>query len=186
MTTFLPIVARCDNFSFFDHQDELSLFCVSGADTALKAPVGLLWPEVVAALRDDNEVALSEGRAAPWTFTDSAGRTTHVHFSESYSDRTSRSVALEATCTRWHKTGVFAEVIGGRQWRNESYVAYANPLKFGGREPGDIVFTIERAAAALFGLVTYGVHMTAFQKPKSGTEGEIKTWVPTRARTKPT
>ena len=184
-TSFLPIVADCDNFSYFDHQDELAVFCLSGSDASLKSPVGLLWPEVVSALRDDNQVALNEGKPPTWTFLESDGRTTHVYFSESYTDRASRSAILEATCLRWHKTGVFAEVVGGRQWRNELYAVFSDPFKFGG-DPEDIVFTIERSAAALFGLVTYGVHMTVFQKPAPGRGGEILTWVPTRAKTKPT
>lgn len=43
-------------------------------------------------------------------------------------------------------------------------------------------FTIERAAGALFGLPTYGVHMTAYE----GQEDGMRVWVPRRAMSKST
>ena len=184
MDSLLSIVDRCDNFSFFDHQEELALFCLSGDELSLNAPIGLLWPEVVTAIRDDHQLALAEGRPSPWTFVESGGRTTHVHFSDALQGSTSRSEALASMCMRWHKSGLFAETIGGRQWRDELYPVYAHPFR--GQASEGIVCKIERAAAALFGIVTYGVHMTAFQRPKPGSEGEVMTWVPTRAKTKQT
>ena len=77
-------------------------------------------------------------------------------------------------------TGAF-EVLKG--WRNEVYGVY-------GAE-GELLFDIERAASPLFGVVTYGVHMTAYTKtavsgPGSGLEEEIRIWVPRRARSKQT
>ena len=43
-------------------------------------------------------------------------------------------------------------------------------------------FTLERAACAIFGLPTYGVHMTAYE----GEGEDMKVWVPRRAKTKAT
>jgi hypothetical protein len=43
-------------------------------------------------------------------------------------------------------------------------------------------FTLERAACAIFGLPTYGVHMTAYE----GQGEDMKVWVPKRAKTKAT
>ena len=43
-------------------------------------------------------------------------------------------------------------------------------------------FTLERAACAIFGLPTYGVHMTAYE----GSGSDMKIWVPRRAETKAT
>ena len=43
-------------------------------------------------------------------------------------------------------------------------------------------FTLERAACAIFGLPTYGVHMTAYEGEGDG----MKVWVPKRAATKAT
>lgn len=47
------------------------------------------------------------------------------------------------------------------------------------------MFTIERSAAALFGLVTYGVHLTAFVRDPQY-EGGLAIWTPTRSKTKTT
>ena len=57
-------------------------------------------------------------------------------------------------------------------WRNELYPVLGSKK--------DI--RIERAGAALFGIVTHGVHMTAYTKTKEG----MKIWVPRRAASKQT
>jgi isopentenyldiphosphate isomerase len=41
---------------------------------------------------------------------------------------------------------------------------------------------MERSACALFGVVTYGVHMTVYERD----DDEVRVWVPRRALTKPT
>jgi len=51
------------------------------------------------------------------------------------------------------------------------------------RSGGNYAFEMERSACALFGVVTYGVHMTVYQE---GFGGSMWIWVPTRARTKQT
>lgn len=48
----------------------------------------------------------------------------------------------------------------------------------------ELLFTMERTACALFGVVTYGVHMNAHVR--DGETGEVKIWTPRRARTKQT
>lgn len=56
-----------------------------------------------------------------------------------------------------------------------------------GKGFANYAFRMERAAAALFGVVTYGVHMTIYQE--SGDDAgrrSVKMWVPRRARTKQT
>lgn len=59
-------------------------------------------------------------------------------------------------------------------WRDELYPVYG---------PGrQLLFSMERSAAALFGIVTYGVHMTAYTQ----SEGGIKIWTPRRSPTKQT
>jgi hypothetical protein len=109
--------------------------------------------------------------------------------------------------------GAFAEVIGGSRWRSEWYDVYLAPggaLRTDGRDPltlvevpttsdsasapesessdcGAYVFSMERSACAIFGVVTYGVHMTVYEQ-KGDADGEIpvRVWVPRRAATKPT
>ena len=62
-----------------------------------------------------------------------------------------------------------------QKWRNELYAVY-------GRYK-ELLFEVERSASPLLGVVTYGVHLTAYTKDK---QGEVKIWIPRRARTKQT
>ena len=63
-----------------------------------------------------------------------------------------------------------------RGWRNEMY-----PI-FGHNKPDETTVSMERAGSALFGINTYGVHMTAYVRTVDG----IKIWVPRRAKSKQT
>lgn len=90
-------------------------------------------------------------------------------------DRATRSAAVAATTAAMRATGHF-EVLNG--WRDELYPVYG--------EDGQIVFEIERAASSLFGVVTYGVHMTAYQRVRAGVQETLKIWVPRRAKDKST
>jgi len=60
----------------------------------------------------------------------------------------------------------------------------------GGRYGYGYLFSMERAACALFGVITYGVHMTVYEQ-RQGDDGDadrggVRIWVPRRAATKPT
>ncbi|KAF8417048.1 NUDIX hydrolase domain-like protein [Tirmania nivea] len=85
-----------------------------------------------------------------------------------------RSSNIHATLTLWRSKRLFRVLDG---WRNELYAIYA--------PRGELLFTIERSAAALFGLVAYGVHLTAFVRDPAYSGG-LALWVPTRSRTKST
>ena len=65
------------------------------------------------------------------------------------------------------------EVLKG--WRNELYPVYG--------PEGEFLFEMERAASSLFGIVTYGVHMTGYVEDE---EKGLMVWVPRRSRTKQT
>jgi hypothetical protein len=107
----------------------------------------------------------------------------------------------------------FSGVIGGNRWRAEWYDVYAAPngaLRTDGRDPltlpelapaaattpesglspeSGYAFSMERAACKLFGVVTYGVHMTVYEQQKGevGVDANgVRVWVPRRAATKPT
>lgn len=84
-----------------------------------------------------------------------------------------RSAHIAATLQDTAARRTFGVLAG---WRNELYPIYGT----GGR----LLAGIERAAASLFGLVTFGVHLTAFTRRE--TDGELLIWVPRRARTKQT
>jgi len=59
-------------------------------------------------------------------------------------------------------------------WRNELYPVYGPQRQ--------LLFSMERSASALFGIVTYGVHVTAYTQTADG----MKLWTPRRAPTKQT
>ncbi|RMZ76866.1 hypothetical protein DV738_g4699, partial [Chaetothyriales sp. CBS 135597] len=59
-------------------------------------------------------------------------------------------------------------------WRNEKYPIYG-PNR-------ELLLSMERSCTPLFGVVTYGIHMTAFVRTDEG----IKIWTPRRSLTKPT
>jgi hypothetical protein len=59
-------------------------------------------------------------------------------------------------------------------WRGESY-----PV---GTRFGETLFEIERAAASLFGIRTYGVHLVGYIEGPDG----LRIWVPRRAKNRPT
>ena len=74
------------------------------------------------------------------------------------------------------------------------YSVYADPFgvhdhpAIAGHEVGlNYVFEMERSACALFGLVTYGVHMSIYEEiVQDDGQSSLRVWVPTRALTKPT
>ncbi|EZF74552.1 hypothetical protein H105_03753 [Trichophyton soudanense CBS 452.61] len=83
-----------------------------------------------------------------------------------------RSALLAQTLEIGAKSGKI-DVLKG--WRNELYPIYG-PKK-------ELVASVERAGSSLFGILSYGVHMTVYTKDeKKG----IMIWVPRRARTKQT
>lgn len=99
--------------------------------------------------------------------------------------------ALAGLTKQMKDEGVFSECLDG--WRNELYEIYGDPKSSyfttgGGRhQPQDVVkgnfaFALERAACAIFGLATFGVHMTAYE----GDGEDVKIWVPRRSATKAT
>jgi hypothetical protein len=108
----------------------------------------------------------------------------------------------------------FADVIVDKRWRGEWYdvhVASSSVLRADRRDPLTLLdiapatattpesglssrrsgyaFSMERVACKLFGVVTYGVHMTVYEQRKGdvGVDANgVRVWVPRRAATKPT
>lgn len=83
-----------------------------------------------------------------------------------------RSEAVAQTLQALRKTGHFQVL---KKWRNELYAVYGRNKQ--------LLFNVERSASPLFGVVTYGVHLTAYTKSASG---EYKIWTPRRAKSKQT
>ncbi|KAJ9125501.1 hypothetical protein QFC22_000462 [Naganishia vaughanmartiniae] len=132
------------------------------------------WPADVLGERETLEVTTECVYFADWVLQDGT-------------EGMDREIARLAEYLR--DNGYFAECLEG--WRNELYAIYADinssyftsgrgqTTSTAGRNH---VFSIERAAAAVFGLATFGVHMTAYEGEGSG----MKVWVPRRSATKAT
>ncbi|KAI6160798.1 NUDIX hydrolase domain-like protein [Pisolithus thermaeus] len=185
--TFLDLVNACDNFRLPAYhradvpassptQDTLVPWTLT---QSLCSPVvGLLKPEIIDLLREEGDRS--------WVIPDPAGvpRSTY---------RVSFHPCYEKLCERWRDSGsIYQDIIGPKKWRNEMYPVYRNP--FGvhrahdpkgsdDSDDGNYAFEMERSACALFGVITYGVHMTIFQQAN---DSEMQIWVPTRSRTKQT
>ncbi|KAI1933208.1 hypothetical protein LOZ58_004502 [Ophidiomyces ophidiicola] len=82
-----------------------------------------------------------------------------------------RDELLSRTLVAAAEKDVF-EVLRG--WRNELYPIYGPGKK--------LLASIERSGSNLFGIMTYGVHMTVYVKDETG----LKIWVARRAKTKQT
>jgi 8-oxo-dGTP pyrophosphatase MutT (NUDIX family) len=85
-----------------------------------------------------------------------------------------RSQKAAATVNLWRLHKEF-QVLSG--WRNELYPVYG--------PRNELLYSVERSASPLFGILTYGVHMTAFVRSKGSSHG-IKVWIPRRAAGKQT
>ena len=172
LMSFASIVDRCDNFRHAAAAAPLAEFRLA-PDAA--HVLGLLCPDVVAALHRANA-------ATPdWDIRTLPSGRTLVTFASALATPAARTRALGLLTASWRDAGLFAHVLAPRLWRDELYPVYADP--FAPRPGTEAAFVVERAACALFGLVTYGVHMTMYTpEPDTG----MRIWVPTRARTKQT
>ncbi|KIY49834.1 nudix hydrolase 20 [Fistulina hepatica ATCC 64428] len=194
--SFLDLVNRCDNViigkppppsmppSAFD-DERLIPFHLTPAPDSPK--LGLIRPIVLEQLHAEN--ALNQRKNAPEMWhTITPDRVSFCAWLDTHEKRTA---AMKVLCERWRDDGIFSDVCGPRKWRAELYPVYADP--FGARDhPSDsdgdptrlnFVFEMERAACALFGIVTYGVHMTIYEQL---VDRSLRIWVPSRAKTKQT
>lgn len=110
----------------------------------------------------------------PWSqehwAVDSAAKTVTLT-TPADADPAHRSKLVAQSIAEAVKQGNF-EVLKG--WRNENYPVFG---------PGGVyLLEMERCASCLFGIVTYGAHMTGYMEDASG----IKLWVPRRAKNKQT
>lgn len=157
----LDLVNQCDRFPYHDGNPEAYLahiktyyqLRVAGHDYAL----GYMLPAVVDVF----------GREPGWEVDEDA-RILRLVAGASAPER-SRVVA--ATLQAVRQSGCFQVL---NKWRNELYAVY-------GRDKA-LLFNVERSASPLFGVVSYGVHLTAFTRH----DGEMKIWTPRRARSKQT
>lgn len=97
-----------------------------------------------------------------------------------------RNAAVKATVDYWRENKTFKVLAG---WRDELYPCYG-PGKDG--EGHELLWVIERSASALFGIATYGIHLTAYVSIGQEKMKELETkwdkliWIPRRSETKQT
>jgi hypothetical protein len=165
------ILDRCDSHpnpfrdpkGYSEALSNYTLFQVNGVT------LGYILAPVVAALRAT--------RWEDW----SVGATT-VEFNPDVDTFEKRTAVMKATVEHWREEKTF-EVLKGIPlevvnigWRQELYPIYGHG--------GEALFAMERCATPLFGVVTYGVHMTVYVPPTQFQPMRI--WTPKRASGKPT
>ncbi|KIJ63574.1 hypothetical protein HYDPIDRAFT_92194 [Hydnomerulius pinastri MD-312] len=196
--SFLDLVNECDNFRFpanhgsrdpssFTSPDRLVPWALSQSTDS--PVIGLLKPEIIELLRREPEGTW----IIPDPNADSRSRY-RVSFHPSIDTPAKRTDVMKKLCEQWRDSGtIYQDIIGPKKWRNEMYPVYRNP--FGvhrahdphaaeDSDSGNWAFDMERSACALFGVITYGVHMTIYHEDADGSN--VRIWVPTRARTKQT
>ena len=201
MASLLDVVRTCDNY-VRDNETLLPFSITPGGPI-----IGLLRPAIVKELLwVENTKSQCKRIRENWTSCVRLGTNTieRICFAPHLSTKEARSRTIKELCECWRDGGaLFQDVIGPQKWRNELYPIYENylgphvvknpefsyphseGLDANTRAAGETnhVFDIERSAAALFGLVTCGVHMSVFEKDDDGT---VRIWTPTRAKTKQT
>ncbi|KAL8807930.1 MAG: hypothetical protein Q9182_000396 [Xanthomendoza sp. 2 TL-2023] len=161
MNSNLEIVAACDNFPYYDDNPEAYNNLVSSYYQFMvpryPKPVGLLLPWVVEKMSWNDDWKIDHDK-----------KQVVLLAQDSSSEKVSQpSEVIDKTLEQARKVGAFKVL---KKWRNELYKIYGP----------DRLITIERAGSPLFGIVTYGVHMTTFINTEQG----MKIWVPKRAQGK--
>lgn len=121
--------------------------------------LGYLLPSVALTLANLPDWDVSDEDASPRTVTLINGK-----------NEEERSAIVAKTTHAMRETGHWGVL---KKWRGELYAVYG--------PGGEHVFSIERSASPLFGVVTYGVHLTCYTRSP-----DLKIWVPGRAKTKQT
>ena len=195
--SFLDLVNRCDSFHLPANRGSEDPTASTRRDYVVpwslsQSPdspvIGLLKPEVIDVLRQEPEgTFVIPGRAR-------LGSRYRISFHPSIDTPSKRSDAMKKLCERWRDSGtIFQDTIGPKKWRNEVYPVYRDPFgvhlshdpdaKKNDSDTGNYLFEMERSACSLFGVVTFGVHMTIYHEDA---DGSMRIWTPTRSRTKQT
>jgi len=188
MTTLLPIILACDNFRVENSSEPLTPFYIHVPPKQGEATIGFLRPSILEQLWRYNQDLISHGTSPIWEIIDvppatgavqnaAAASKKMVGFANALSTASLRSAAMETMLQKWVSNGEpFGDLIAGRMWRNELYTIYSQPFV---PLMENLAFSMERAATPLFGVVTYGVHLTVYTS-------DYRVWIPRRARTKQT
>lgn len=142
-----------------------TLFTLTWDDGVNKVPIGLMTENVLnkliktpVAVKGELEVRRDQREVCV--------------FQEKTEKERSEWVAL--TTAYWRENKAF-EILEG--WRNELYPVYG--------PNNELLYSVERTAAALLGVVMYGAHLMAYVKSPESSYG-IKLWIARRAADKQT
>ncbi|KAF6226628.1 hypothetical protein HO173_012458 [Letharia columbiana] len=164
MKTGLDLVNECDNFPYYESDpEEYSRLRSTSWELHLEGgsgPYGYIKQSVVEKMPWDHDA---------WQIDDEKKCITPAPKRYTHTQETVIRETLEVAKTR----DIF-QILRG--WRNELYPVHG---PYSSRKP---MVSMERAGSALFGINTYGVHMTAYVNTPQG----MKIWVPRRARNKQT
>ncbi|KAL8996834.1 MAG: hypothetical protein Q9169_003736 [Polycauliona sp. 2 TL-2023] len=160
MKSNLDLVNDCDSFPYYDDDPQAYAELVSSYYKLYtqpnSKPVGYVLPWVVKQMPWDKDL---------WNID---------HDKKQIFPSFPQSKTIDNTLRKAHDNKAF-EVL--KKWRNELYTVHRED----GLEPlGDGTVTMERSGSPLFGIVTYGVHMTTYVNTHDG----MKIWVPKRAKGK--
>ncbi|KAK0701152.1 thiamine pyrophosphokinase-related protein [Apiosordaria backusii] len=158
--SFLEIVNACDNFpvpqqglqKYIDSIDSFYHFVIP----SVNQPIGLVVPSVATAFRGLQDWKLDES-STPKTLALVAGN-----------DDVSRTAVVEKALHKFRDEKTFSIL---SRWRNELKPVYG--------PGGGLLFKLDRAAAPILGVVSYGIHLTAFTRIN---DGQIKIWVQKRSQ----
>ncbi|KAL9001771.1 MAG: hypothetical protein Q9188_005263 [Gyalolechia gomerana] len=161
MKSNLDLVNECDNFPYYDDDPEAYdklvssyyKFFVLGSRRA----VGYVLPSVVEKMPWGKQWVVDYDKKRLFPYIEGLQP-------EKFAEQ---SQVIAETLLRAKENGTF-EVL--KKWRNELYTIHG----------ADELIKMERSGSPLFGIVTYGVHMTTYVNTKDG----MKIWVPKRAKGK--
>ena len=188
MSTLLPIILSCDNFRVSSSPEDLSPLYIHVPPKEGDAIIGFLRPSVLAELERYNQELISQGSTPIWEIVahsssiaagaaGTEGKSKMVGFARPLDTPALRSTAMDNMVQKWRADGApFGDLIAGKMWRDELYPIYYHPFV---PNMEQLAFSMERAATPLFGVVTYGVHLTVYTS-------DYRIWVPRRAKTKQT
>ncbi|KAK7042784.1 thiamine pyrophosphokinase [Favolaschia claudopus] len=197
--SYLDIVNACGNMrvglpspvpSPFDSEELVPLYL---SDAPNSPAIGLLRPQIVSLLYEETERSQSLGLPPMWgDIIAIPGLRSKITFHATLDTPAKRTAAMKELCERWRDTGLFPDMIGPKKWRAEMYPVYRDPFGIHdyphhGADDANLnfAFEMERAACALFGVITYGVHLSTYQEEISAMgDKTLRLWIPTRASTK--
>ncbi|KAI9683580.1 MAG: hypothetical protein M1829_004883 [Trizodia sp. TS-e1964] len=170
--SYLDLVNDCDNFPYITDVEKYGNVQTEAIWLRCSGHIiGIIHKPIL------QEILLSQGQSPDcqpgWNFDSEAGELSLLG-----STVEERSEILARTINRCCELKQY-KVLDG--WRDELYAIYA-PRGNSNEGQRELLFNVERSAASLLGVVTYGAHMNAYVWDA----GRMKIWVPRRATSKQT